>query len=81
MCKDKYNSQIISIFAILFIFYYMKIVLAKNVEKYILIALFWKKLTFAITVITITVYFPRYIAPANFAEKENNPKIKAAKVV
>ena len=33
-----------------------------------------------ITVITITVYFPRYIAPANFAEKENNPKIKAAKV-
>ena len=59
----------------------MKIVFAKIVEKYIFIALFWKKLTLAITVITITVYFSRYIAPAIFAEEENNPKIKAAKVV
>ncbi|MBR3625141.1 MAG: hypothetical protein IKN48_02135 [Bacteroidaceae bacterium] len=37
-------------------------------------------LTLAITIITITVYFPRYIVPANFAEEDNNPKIKAAKV-
>lgn len=58
----------------------MKIVLAKFVEKYIFIDLFWQKLTLAITVITITVYFPRYIVPADFAEEENNPKKKQQKL-